>query len=71
MSELNKETYYGKISGYSRAFNKLDPNEVREAIEIVQAQFGKKINSKVDIPYVKQKKEPIEYVIEESKEVEI
>lgn len=77
MSELNNETYYGGISMRSRVFNKLDIKATKEAIEVVQAQFEKDMKNprkthlkseKIDVPYAKLKKEPIEYVIEESKE---
>lgn len=79
MSELNNENYYGKISKYSKMLNKLDSKEVREAIEIVQAEFDKSMRApsnvhlqdeNLDIPYVKIKKEPIEYVVEEAEEKE-
>ncbi len=80
MSELNNETYYGKISNYRKVLNKLDIREVKEAIEIVQAQFDKEMrdpskthlkSEKLDIPYAKLKKQPIEYVSEEENEEDI
>lgn len=76
MSELNNETFYGKISTYRKVFNKLNLTELKEAIEVLQTQFGKDMKApskthlkpeKIDVPYVKLKKEPIEYVIEENK----
>lgn len=66
MSSLDLNTYYGKISKLSRAFNKLDPTQVRDAIEIAQMNVNKDI-SKVNL----KRKEPIEYVVEESKQAEI
>lgn len=62
MSGLDLNTYYGKISKLSRAINRLDPEQVREGIEIAQLNVNKDI-SKV----THRKNEPIEYVIEEPK----
>lgn len=63
MSGLDLNTYYGKISKSARVFNKLDPEQVREGIELAQTQVNK------DISRVQpKKKEPIEYVVEEEQE---
>jgi hypothetical protein len=53
MSGLDNNTYYGKISKLGRVFNKLDPNQVREAIGIAQANFSKDIRdvANVDLQY--------------------
>ena len=75
MSGLNGDTYYGRLSKLGRVFNKLDPNQVREAIEIAQMNFNKEMLdiSKVDLQYGNKdipdvKLEPIEYVVEEEKQ---
>lgn len=77
MSELDRETYYGKISKSARVFNKLDPEQVKEAIKLASIQFNRYSRDitnvhlqegNLDIPYIKlDNKEPIEYVIEEYK----
>ncbi len=74
MSELDRETYYGRISKLARVYNKLDPEQVKEAIKIASIQFNRDITNthlqkgNLDIPYIKlDNKEPIEYVIEEYK----
>lgn len=79
MSGLDNNTYYGKISKTTRAFNKLDPEQIREGIEIAQMQFSRdnkditNVHMKdgnLDVPYVslKKTKEPIEYVVEEQED---
>lgn len=78
MSGLDLNTYYGKISKLGRVFNKLNPNQVRDAIEVAEMNFNKDMRdiSKVhlkdgtlDIQKVKiKKKEPIEYVVKEEKQ---
>ena len=79
MSGLNLETYYGKISKSTRVFNKLDPEQVKDAIEVAIMQFNRYSrditnvhlkDNHLDIPYseLRKKVEPIEYVIKEEKE---
>lgn len=79
MSGLDLETYYGKISKSAKVFNKLDPEHVKDAIEVAIMQFNKYSrditnvhmqNEKLDMPYseLRKKVAPIEYVIEEEKE---
>ena len=81
MSGLDLNTYYGKISKKARVFNKLDPNQVREGIELAQIDFNKASkdistvhleDGNLDIEQVKYKKnrEKIEYVVEEEHEQE-
>jgi hypothetical protein len=69
MSGIDRNTYYGKISKLGRVFNKLDPNQVREAIEIAQANFNKDIrkvsnvhlqDNNLDVPYVSVNRRQIE-----------
>ena len=77
MSGLDLETYYGKISKSARVFNKLDPEQVKDAIEVATMQLNKRRDptsvhlkdGNLDIPYVELRKKvaPIEYVIEEEK----
>ncbi len=66
------EGYSNKLTEEQKQFNKLSPNEIREGIEIAQQQYMRDMNdiSKVHLktPYSKAKKEPIEYVVEETKE---
>lgn len=38
MSDLDNNTYYGKLSKLGRAFNKLDLKATTEAIKTIQAQ---------------------------------
>lgn len=38
MSNLNGETYYGKISKLTKCFNKLDLNKINDAIALIQPQ---------------------------------
>lgn len=74
MSGLDLNTYYGKISKLSRAFNKLDLNQVREAIEVTQINANRDISKihfkdgKLDIP--EKKKESTEYVVKEAQQDE-
>lgn len=41
MSELNNETYYGKISQLTKNINRPDPNEILQGIKIVTEQWEK------------------------------
>ena len=63
MSGLDLNTYYGKISKKARVFNKLDPNQVKEGIEIAQADFNKTMRKPENVHL--NQKESIEYVVKD------
>ena len=63
----NGNSYSYKLTSIQDEFNKLKPNQVREAISIVQSQYmkdTKSIDSDIEVEQVKLPKgEKIEYVI--------
>ncbi|MCI8352910.1 MAG: hypothetical protein HFJ58_04875 [Clostridia bacterium] len=68
---VESEGYSNKITEEQKQFNKLSIEEIREGIEIAQQQYTRDMKNigKVHLktPYSKAKKEPIEYVVKESK----
>ena len=50
MSDLDNNTYYGKISTLCKKINKLDSKEITEAIKSIQEQKEKTM-SKVNLQY--------------------
>lgn len=61
MSELDRNTYYGKISQTAKEFNKIDLQQMFEKLEVEQIGYGFD-NTKGSIK--QSLKEPIEYIVE-------
>ncbi len=68
--------YSNKISDLQKTTNKIDINETKELIDMIQEQFMKEMRDVTKVHLnsrnydIKEKKEPVEYVVEETKDEE-